>query len=295
MIVASKREKLGYYLFLAPAFLVFLVFIFIPMIASFVLSFFSYSMTTIKEPEFVGLKNFITLFQTPVFRTAMKNTVVYTAFTVPTTMACGLCIALLINSRLVRRKNFYKVCYYIPYVSSMVAVAIVFSLVFNSSPNGIMNQILGKLGIAPVGWLSNDKWAMFVVVLLSVWKELGYVMVIYTGGLLSISQDIYEAVSLDPISSWKKLIYITLPMLRPTTLFLLVVETIGSFQVFTPVQIMTNGGPGYSTTTIVTYLYQKGFQEYKMGMASAIAVIMFVILLFLSILQNKATVAFQKE
>ena len=289
MIVASKREKLGYYLFLAPAFLVFLVFIFIPMIASFVLSFFSYSMTTIKEPEFVGLKNFITLFQTPVFRTAMKNTVVYTAFTVPTTMACGLCIALLINSRLVRRKNFYKVCYFIPYVSSMVAVAIVFSLVFNSSPNGIMNQILGKLGIAPVGWLSNDKWAMFVVVLLSVWKELGYVMVIYTGGLLSISQDIYEAVSLDPISSWKKLIYITLPMLRPTTLFLLVVETIGSFQVFTPVQIMTNGGPGYSTTTIVTYLYQKGFQEYKMGMASAIAVIMFVILLFLSILQNKAT------
>ena len=289
MIVASKREKLGYYLFLAPAFLVFLVFIFIPMIASFVLSFFSYSMTTIKEPEFVGLKNFITLFQTPVFRTAMKNTVVYTAFTVPTTMACGLCIALLINSRLVRRKNFYKVCYYIPYVSSMVAVAIVFSLVFNSSPNGIMNQILGKLGIAPVGWLSNDKWAMFVVVLLSVWKELGYVMVIYTGGLLSISQDIYEAVSLDPISSWKKLIYITLPMLRPTTLFLLVVETIGSFQVFTPVQIMTNGGPGYSTTTIVTYLYQKGFREYKMGMASAIAVIMFVILLFLSILQNKAT------
>ena len=289
MIVASKREKLGYYLFLAPAFLVFLVFIFIPMIASFVLSFFSYSMTTIKEPEFVGLKNFITLFQTPVFRTAMKNTVVYTAFTVPRTMACGLCIALLINSRLVRRKNFYKVCYYIPYVSSMVAVAIVFSLVFNSSPNGIMNQILGKLGIAPVGWLSNDKWAMFVVVLLSVWKELGYVMVIYTGGLLSISQDIYEAVSLDPISSWKKLIYITLPMLRPTTLFLLVVETIGSFQVFTPVQIMTNGGPGYSTTTIVTYLYQKGFQEYKMGMASAIAVIMFVILLFLSILQNKAT------
>ena len=289
MIVASKREKLGYYLFLAPAFLVFLVFIFIPMIASFVLSFFSYSMTTIKEPEFVGLKNFITLFQTPVFRTAMKNTVVYTAFTVPTTMACGLCIALLINSRLVRRKNFYKVCYYIPYVSSMVAVAIVFSLVFNSSPNGIMNQILGKLGIAPVGWLSNDKWAMFVVVLLSVWKELGYVMVIYTGGLLSISQDIYEAVSLDPISSWKKLIYITLPMLRPTTLFLLVVETIGSFQVFTPVPIMTNGGPGYSTTTIVTYLYQKGFQEYKMGMASAIAVIMFVILLFLSILQNKAT------
>ena len=289
MIVASKREKLGYYLFLAPAFLVFLVFIFIPMIASFVLSFFSYSMTTIKEPEFVGLKNFITLFQTPVFRTAMKNTVVYTAFTVPTTMACGLCIALLINSRLVRRKNFYKVCYYIPYVSSMVAVAIVFSLVFNSSPNGIMNQILGKLGIAPVGWLSNDKWAMFVVVLLSVWKELGYVMVIYTGGLLSISQDIYEAVSLDPISSWKKLIYITLPMLRPTTLFLLVVETIGSFQVFTPVQIMTNGGPGYSTTTIVTYLYQKCFHEYEMGMASAIAVIMFVILLFLSILQNKAT------
>lgn len=287
MIVASKREKASYYLFLIPAFLIFLVFIFGPMIYSFVLSLFEYNMMTIKEPKFIGFDNFTTLFNTPVFGTIMKNTAVYTLFTVPLSMMCGLGIALLINNKLIVHKNFYKACYYIPYVSSMVAVAIVFSLLFNASTNGIINQILISLGLKPVGWLSDARWAMPIVILLSVWKDLGYVMVIYTGGILAISQDIYEAASLDPISPWKKLTKITLPLLRPTTLFLLVTQTINSFQVFTPVQVMTNGGPGYSTTTIVTYLYQKGFDEYKMGMASAIAVVMFVILLILSIIQNK--------
>lgn len=287
MIVASKREKASYYLFLIPAFLIFLVFIFGPMIYSFVLSLFEYNMMTIKEPKFIGFDNFTTLFNTPVFGTIMKNTAVYTLFTVPLSMMCGLGIALLINNKLIVHKNFYKACYYIPYVSSMVAVAIVFSLLFNASTNGIINQILISLGLKPVGWLSDARWAMPIVILLSVWKDLGYVMVIYTGGILAISQDIYEAASLDPISPWKKLTKITLPLLRPTTLFLLVTQTINSFQVFTPVQVMTNGGPGYNTTTIVTYLYQKGFDEYKMGMASAIAVVMFVILLILSIIQNK--------
>lgn len=287
MIVASKKEKAGYYLFVAPALIIFTVFIFGPMIYSFGLSLFKYNMMTIKEAEFVGLENFTTLFNTPVFITALKNTAVYTLTTVPISMICGLGIALIINNKLIRRKNFFKAAYYIPYVSSMVAVAIVFSLLFNASSNGIVNQMLAGMGLQPVGWLSDGNWAMPVVILLSVWKEMGYVMVIFTGGLLAISQDIYEAASLDPISPWKKLTKITLPMLRPTTLFLLVTQTIGSFQVFTPVQVLTSGGPGYSTTTLVTYLYQKGFQEYKMGMASAIAVILFVILMVLSIIQNK--------
>ena len=136
-------------------------------------------------------------------------------------------------------------------------------------------------------FLADNTWAMVVVILLSVWKSLGYIMIIYLGGLLSISEDIYEAVSLDPISPWQKLTKITLPLLKPTTLFLMTTETISSFQVFTPVNVMTGGGPGYATTTLISLLYNKGFAEFKMGMASAIAVVIFVILSILTMIQNK--------
>lgn len=278
---------MGYYLFLLPAFLVFTVFIFWPTIHSFILSFYKYSISTISDAEFVGLKNYLNLFKNPNFKTVLINTCVYTIFAVPVTMAGGLLLALLINNKLIKHKSFYKACYYIPYVSSMVAVSIVFSLLFNASSNGIVNQLLVQFGFAPKGWLSDGKLAMFVVILLSVWKNIGYTMIIYTGGLLGISQDIYDAVALDPITPWKKLTKITLPLLRPTTLFLSVTQVISSFQVFTPVNVLTDGGPGYATSTIVTFLYQKGFKEFQMGMASAIAVIIFVILLILTIIQNK--------
>lgn len=286
-IVVSKKERLGYYLFLLPAFLVFAVFIFFPTVCSFVLSLFDYSISTIKDPEYVGLENFINLFTNPTFRAVIKNTFVYTLFAVPFTMALGLLLALLINSKLVRYKTFFKTCYYIPYACSMVAVSIVFSMLFNASTNGIVNQMLIKLGMEPKGWLSDGKLAMFVVILLSVWKDVGYAMLIYTGGLLAIPEDINDAVALDPASPWQKLTKITLPLLTPTTLFLSITQVINSFQVFTPVNILTDGGPGYATSTIVTYLYKKGFGEYKMGVASAIAVIIFIILLILTYIQNR--------
>lgn len=289
MIVASRREKASYYLFLAPAFIVFGVFIFWPTIQSFYLSLCKYSMASFKSAEFVGFKNYINLFKNHIFWQVLKNTAVYTVFTVPLTIAAGLGLALLIHNKLVKHKNVYKVIYYIPYVSSMVAVAIVFKLLFDSGTNGIINQLLIKWGLEPVGFLSSPSWAMFVVILLSVWKELGYIMIIYLGGLLSISDDIYEAVSLDPISPWKKLTKITLPLLKPTTLFLCVTQTIGSFQVFTPVNVLTDGGPGYSTTTLVTMLHESGFVDFNMGKASAIAVIIFIILSILTFIQNKVS------
>ncbi|HHY81380.1 MAG TPA: sugar ABC transporter permease [Clostridiales bacterium] len=285
MIVASKKEKLGYYLFILPALIVFSVFIFWPMIHSFILSLFKYNLMTINKPEFVGITNFITLIKSPVFPAAMLNTIVYTLVTVPLSMMLGLGFALIMNNNL-RFRNFYMVCFYIPYVSSMVAVSIVFSLLFNASTSGIMNRILVMLGMKPVGWLSDSKLALPVIMLLSLWKDLGYTIIIYLGGLLAIPREIYEAASLDPISSWKKLTRITIPLLKPTTLFLLITKTIASFQVFTPVQVLTDGGPGYATTTLVTLLYQKGFKEYKMGLASAAAVLLFIILLILSIIQN---------
>ncbi len=286
-MVASKREKASYYLFLLPAFLVFGVFIFWPTIQSFYLSLCRYSMSSINNAEFIGLKNFINLFKNRIFWQVLKNTAVYTIFTVPLTIAAGLGLALMIHSKLVRRKNIYKVIYYIPYVSSMVACAIVFKLLFDSGTNGIVNQILIKLGLNPVGFLSSNFWAMAVVILLSVWKSLGYIMIIYLGGLLGISEDIYEAVDLEPISPWQKLTKITLPLLKPTTLFLFVTQVISSFQVFTPVNVLTDGGPGYATTTLVTMLHDAGFNDGNMGKASAIAVIIFIILSILTIIQNK--------
>ncbi len=169
----------------------------------------------------------------------------------------------------------------------MVAVSIVFKLIFDPGSSGIANQILMKLGFDMKAFLADNVWSMIVVILLSIWKSLGYIMIIYLGGLLSISEDIYEAVSLDPISSWQKLTKITLPLLKPTTLFLMTTETISSFQVFTPVNVMTGGGPGYATTTLISLLYNKGFAEFNMGMASAIAVVIFVILSILTFIQNK--------
>lgn len=288
MIVASKREKVSYYLYLLPAFVVFGVFIFWPTIHSFYLTFFKYSMATIKAAKFVGFRNFERIFTDPIFWRSLQNTAVYTFFTVPLTMAAGLFLALLIHNKLVKQKTLYKVIYYIPYVSSMVAVSIVFKLIFNPGSSGIANQILMKLGFNMQGFLADPVWAMVIVILLSIWKSLGYVMIIYLGGLLSISDDIYEAVSLDPISPWQKLTKVTIPLLKPTTLFLMTTETISSFQVFTPVSVMTEGGgPGIATKTLISYLYDKGFEEFKMGEASVIAVVIFVILSILTIIQNK--------
>lgn len=288
MIVASKREKISYYLYLLPAFVVFGVFIFWPTIHSFYLSLCDYSLSTISSAKFVGLDNFKNLFfEERIFWKAMKNTAVYTVFTVPLTMAAGLLLALLIHNKLVKCKTIYKVIYYIPYVSSMVAVSIVFKLIFDPGSAGIANQILVKLGFDLQPFIAHKVWSMVIVILLSVWKSLGYIMIIYLGGLLSISEDIYEAVSLDPISPWKKLTKITLPLLKPTTLFLVTTETINSFQVFTPVNVMTGGGPNYATTTLISLLHETGFRNFNMGEASAIAVVIFVILSILTIIQNK--------
>lgn len=286
-MVVSKREKASYYLFLLPAYLVFTVFIFYPMLRSIYLSLCKYSMSSIQNAAFVGLKNYANLFKNNIFWKVLKNTAIYTLFTVPITIAAGLFLALLINNRLVKRKTAYKVIYYVPYVSSMVACAIVFKLLFDSGTNGIINQILMKLGLQPVGFLSSNFWAMAVVILLSVWKSLGYVMIIYLGGLMGIPTEIYEAVSLDSISPWQKLRYITLPLLKPTTQFLFITQIISSFQVFTPVNVMTSGGPGYATTTLVSMLYEAGFKDGNMGKASAIAVIIFVVLTVLTMIQNK--------
>ena len=292
MIVASKREKAAYYLYVIPAFVCFGLFIFWPTIQSFYLSLCKYSMSTInKSPKFVGLYYYKNLFTNDRFWQVMKNTGVFTVFTVPCAMIIGLLLAVMVHSKLIKYKTFYKIALYIPYVSSMVAVASVFKILFNANMNNsVINQILVKFGFNQVNWLGDPKWAMFVIILVSMWKSLGYIMIIYLGGLCGISDDIYEAADLDAVTPWKKLTKITAPLLKPTTFFLVATETISSFQVFTPVNIITNGGdPFGSTSTLITFLYDEGFKSGTMGKASAIAVIIFVILSILTVIQKKLT------
>lgn len=292
MIVASKREKAAYYLYLIPAFVCFGVFIFWPTIQSFYLSLCKYSLSNMNSgSKYVGLYYYDKLLFDSRFWGIMKNTGIFTVFTVPCAMILGLLLAVLIHSKLIKRKTFYKVSLYIPYVSSMVAVASVFKILFHpNKSDSVVNQLLDKIGLPQVSWLGTSGWAMFIIILVSMWKSLGYIMIIYLGGLCGISDDIYEAADLDAVTPWKKLTKITAPLLKPTTFFLLATETISSFQVFTPVNIITNGGdPGGGTSTLITFLYNEGFKSGFMGKASAISVIIFVVLSILTIIQKKMT------
>lgn len=281
-------ELLESYSMIAPAYMVFLVFIFIPVAWSFYLSLFDYSILSLKHPEFAGLKNFAKMFGDSVFRVSVWNTVRYSLGTVPARLVLGLALALLLDQKNLFGKNFLRTVYFLPVVTSMVAASIVWSLVFNASEAGLANQMLKAVGFPPKGWLADSKLAMLSVCVMSVWKELGYVMTIFLAGLQGIPLELYEAAAIDGATGWQKIRFITIPLLRPTTFFILVTEVIGSFQVFTQTYVMTGGGPGYSTTTLINLLYTKGFFEFDMGYASALAVTLFLGLLLLSWVMRRA-------
>ncbi|MGE5584377.1 MAG: carbohydrate ABC transporter permease [Bacillota bacterium] len=281
-------ELLESYSMIAPAYMVFLVFIFIPVAWSFYLSLFDYSILTLKHPEFAGLENFAKMFGDSVFRVSVWNTVRYSLGTVPARLVLGLALALLLDQKNLFGKNFVRTVYFLPVVTSMVAASIVWSLVFNASEAGLANQMVKALGFAPKGWLADSKLAMLSVCVMSVWKELGYVMTIFLAGLQGVPLELYEAAAIDGATGWQKIRFITIPLLRPTTFFILVTEAIGSFQVFTQTYVMTGGGPGYSTTTLINLLYTKGFFEFDMGYASALAVTLFLGLLLLSWVMRRA-------
>ncbi|RKY81432.1 sugar ABC transporter permease [candidate division KSB1 bacterium] len=272
--------------FLLPSYSIFFVFIFFPLIYSFYLSFFHYSLLSYNAPRFTGLQNYITLLKDPIFWVSLKNTMTYTIGTVIPTMGIGLFMAIILNSKL-KLKNFFRTAYFIPVVTSLVAASIIWSLILDSTDAGLVNSFLVQLGIPPQAWLSSSRWALFSVIIVNIWKNIGYVMIIYIAGLQSIPEQLYEAITIDGAGEWEKFYYITLPLLKPTTSFVFTTSLIGSFQVFTPVYIMTGGGPGYSSNTIVNYLYQQGFQNFRMGYASTIAYALFTILFVMTILQKK--------
>jgi len=276
-----RREMLFGYLMISPWVLGFIAFVAGPMLASVYLSFTNWRL--IGSARWVGLENYRSmLFEDPRFWKALYNTAYYTLISVPLGTLGSLLLALLMNQK-VRGIQFYRTMYYLPVVTSGVATALLWQWIFNPR-FGLLNYLLSRVGIPGPDWLVSEVWSKPAFIVMSLWG-IGGSMVIFLAGLQSIPEEFYEAAHLDGASPWQRFRHITLPLLSPTTFFVLVIGVIGSFQIFTSAFVITNGGPADSTLFYVLYLYQNAFQYFRMGYASALAWVLFVIILGLTLLQ----------
>jgi multiple sugar transport system permease protein len=288
--MCAKWKRLGNektktaFLALLPSLVVFGVFTVYPIVYSLYLSFFNASLLS-STRSYVGLDNYIKLLQNPTFQKAVKNTFRYTLGVVPLGLTLSLLIAILLNSKL-RFRSFFRGAFFSPVVTSMVAVSIVWTWMLEPN-HGLINSILAKLGVVGPGWLTDPSWALTSVVILSIWKNLGYNMVIFLAGLQDIPQEINESAELDGVTSFQRLRYITIPMMKGPISFATIVSMIRSMQVFGQIYVMTGGGPANSTMVIVYYLYQQAFEFYRSGYASAVAWVLFSAILLLTLVQNR--------
>lgn len=277
------------YLFLAPAVLAILIFFFIPVIAAFLISFTDfdiYALGSLSTVRFIGIRNYQRLLADPLFWQALKNTTYYVIVATPLTIIVSLGAAILLNSKLIKLKSVFRLSYFIPYVTTLAAVAIVWRFIYHPK-FGLLNYFLGFLGIDPVDMLGDPNLAMLAIVFMSVWKNFGYYMIIFIAGLQNISDDLYEAASIEGANVWQQFKSVTLPMLAPTTLLISIITIAGYFQIFAEPYIMTQGGPLNSTMTIVGYMYQEGFRWWNMGYSSSIAFVLFIIILIVTLIQFK--------
>lgn len=282
-----ENEVLPAVLFLLPSFLGFMVFYFFPVISSLVLSFTKWDLSSgLGNIKFVGLGNFKAIMRDVWFTDSMKNSLVFTASTVVIGTALALLLAVLI-SRAAYFKQTLKAVFFLPYISSTVAVAIVWMIVLQPK-FGPMNQFLRAVGVAnPPKWLADVNWALPSLIAMYIWQNLGYNMIVYISGLTSISTELYEAAEVDGAGPVKKFFHITVPMIAPTTFFLLIMGIINSFKVFDQVQVLTQGGPGSSTAVLALYIYRQAFRFYNMGYASASAWVMFLIIFAVTLIQMR--------
>jgi multiple sugar transport system permease protein len=233
---------------------------------------------------FAGLDNFRQLLRDETFRIALVNTFYYVIGTVPPTMAASLALALLLNQRL-RGRNFFRTTFFFPYVASLVAVAVVWNMLFHPAM-GPVNQFLVSLGVEnPPRWSASVDWAMPTVIMASIWRGMGYYMVIYLAALQGIPSYLYEAAEIDGASAWQRFRYVTLPMLTPATFFVSMMLTIACFKIFDLIMVMTRGGPGRATNVLVIHTYNTAFREFRFGYSSAIALVLFLIVLIITIVQ----------
>ncbi len=286
-----KLSKLKYsdtfwaFVLLLPNLLGFLVFTVFPVVASFVLSFSEWDL--LSPMKFVGADNYVKLVSDETFWKVLWNTFYFSLGTVPVGIALALLLAVALNKK-IRGVKLFRAMYFLPVISSTVAVAIVWQWMYN--PHfGLLNYILSVFGIEGPLWLTSTTWAMPAVIITSIWKGLGFNMLLFLAGLQGIDAQFYEAAKIDGANSVRQFLHITIPLLSPTTFFVTVMCIISSFQVFDQIHVMTQGGPARSTSVLVHYLYQNAFQYFKMGYASAIAYVLFVIVFVVTMLQFKRT------
>ncbi len=301
-------KSLSPWLYVLPALIIIVLFRFVPIVMSFVISFFDW---TVKGPGgFIGIENYKTLIYDQEFWKSMVNTFYLVIFVVPLTIVTSMSFAVLLNN-VKRLRGFFRTIYFIPFVTSLVALSIVWKIIFNQQ-TGLANSILTMFGFQPLAWLAESRgifqlffgsmginipqWmagpslALFAIILVTVWRSIGYNVVIYLAGLQSIPESYYEAAEIDGASKLRQFFKLTIPLVSPTTYYVLMMTTITTFQVFAQVYLMTGppiGGPNGSTKVIVYYIYEKGFDVQNFSYASAIALVLFVIILGLTMLQKR--------
>ena len=283
------RDDLVGWAFAAPFVILFGVFLAFPILASFLLSFTSFGLRDIANPvgtSVIGLKNYVDLLADPKFWKALFNTFYFVVVGVPVTLVIGLLIATALSRGVTRFRTAFRVGYYLPVITSIVAIAVVWRFLLNPDA-GLINMLLSGLGIKGPAWLADPVFAMPSIIAMAVWRNLGFAMVVFLAGLQTIPATLYEAAGIDGAGRWQAFRYVTIPMLRPTILFMTVITTIGYLQLFEEPFVMTLGGPLDSTLSITMYMYQQGFTFFHQGFASSIAYVLFVIVAFVAFLQFK--------
>lgn len=279
---ADRSKYLALAVLLLPSLAGMFVFLMLPVLSSFVLSFSSWDL--IGEIQWTGLANYTTALADPAVLGALRNTLTFILGYLPAVVIIALGLALLLNRR-IRGRVVFRAIYFVPVVTSWVAVSLIWKWLLNPQ-YGLVNVALASIGIKGPGWLFDPQWAMTGVVLTSIWKDIGFVTVIYLAGLQDIPEPLYEAAALDGATPWQRFWTITWPMLAPTTFFVTTISLISSFQVFDQVWIMTQGGPAGATSVMVELIYKNAFSYYKMGYASAISWILFALIFAVTIAQN---------
>ena len=269
-----------------PAAVLILGFVIIPIVLTFILAFTNTRLISPEPGRFIGLENFTNLFTDDTFWASLRNTIVFTAVIVPVQSAIALAIAVLVNTK-TRGTTFFRTVYFLPVVTSIVVVSMLWLFLYQK--DGLINLLLSRVGIEGPDWLGDPQWALFAIIAMSIWQAMGFHMIIWLSGLQTIPAELYEAASLDGATPWQQFVNVTWPGLRATRVFILITITIAAFGLFSQVNIMTQGGPLDSTTTLVFMTVRSGFQQQQTGYASAISLVFFVLVLAVTLVQNFVT------
>ena len=287
----KRDERVAAYIFVAPAVILLIAFLVVPMIYTVYFSGFKYQIMRPDAMKFIGLENYQKLFSDKNFWLALKNTVYFTVIVVPCQCVLALALALLVSKKF-RGVAVFRTMYFAPQLTSMVVISVLWSVLYNANPNtGLINSILVSLGMSPIKFLSDANTAMNSIIFMSAWQGAGYQMMIFLAGLQGIPRDQYEAASVDGATKFKQFLYITLPGLKGTIKYVIMITMIQAMKLFTQPYIMTKGGPKNSTKTLVYYIYDQGFQKGNFGYACSIATVFFVIVVCMSMAMKRVTAA----